>query len=274
MLLSRLRLAVALVALAAGAAAQPPLVPVPKLESPVTDLTGTLSADERASLEREIRDFEARKGSQIAVLVVPTTQPEAIEQFGIRVAEAWKVGRKGADDGVILIVAKNDKRLRIEVGYGLEGAIPDAYAKRIITETIAPRFAAGDFAGGIDAGVKALMKLIEGEPLPPPKPAPQPGAEGDLESVFVIVLVASMVLGGILTAIFGRFFGSAATGGLVGVLTWLIVGAVFAGVVGGVLAFVFSLLLAGTRGGFTRGTHRGRGGWTGGGWSGGGWGGG
>ena len=112
--------------------------------------------------------FEAKKGSQIAVLIVPTTQPEDIAQFGIRVAEAWKIGRKNVDDGVILIVAKEDRKLRLEVGYGLEGAIPDAIAKRVIAETITPFFKKGDYAGGIDAGVTQLMQLIEGETLPEP----------------------------------------------------------------------------------------------------------
>jgi len=166
-----------LVLLCAAFAASQDLAPIPALKARVTDLTGTLSAEQIADLERRLADFEARKGSQIAVLVVPTTAPEAIDQYSIRVAEAWKVGRKGTDDGVILVVAKNDRKLRLEVGYGLEGAVPDAYAKRIIREVIAPRFQQGDFYGGITAGTQQLMRLIEGEKLPAPAPREEP--QGD-----------------------------------------------------------------------------------------------
>src|SRR5207344_3150798 len=133
------------------------------------DQTGTLSVGDIASLDRTLRDFEARKGSQIAVLIVPTTQPEAIEQYSIRVAEQWKLGRKGVDDGALLLVAKDDRALRIEVGYGLEGALPDAIAKRIVEDIIVPRFKSGDFYGGIDAGVEGMIKVVDGEPLPPPQ---------------------------------------------------------------------------------------------------------
>ena len=140
---ARVALGLLLLLFAASAWAQ---VAVPELTRRVTDLTATLSAGQTAALENELAAFEARKGSQIAVLIVPTTQPEDIAQFGIRVADQWKIGRKKIDDGVILIVAKNDRKLRIEVGYGLEGAIPDAIAKRVVAETITPYFKAGDFA--------------------------------------------------------------------------------------------------------------------------------
>lgn len=141
-------------------------VAVPVLTGRVVDQTGTLSADAVARLDQKLKAFEARKGSQIAVLIVPTTQPEAIEQFSIRVAEAWKIGRKKIDDGAILLVAKNDRKLRIEVGYGLEGALPDVTAKRIIDEIITPKFKTGDFDGGIEAGVDRMIGVIDGEPLP------------------------------------------------------------------------------------------------------------
>src|SRR5262252_7548238 len=143
-------------------------VPVPPLKARVTDLTGTLSASQVQNLDARLRDFESSKGSQIAVLLLPSTQPETIEQYSIRVAEAWKIGRAKIDDGVIVVVAKDDRRLRIEVGRGLEGAITDGLAKRIINEVITPRFKAGDFYGGIAAGCDALIKLIEGEALPAP----------------------------------------------------------------------------------------------------------
>src|SRR4051812_29275603 len=143
-------------------------VPVPPLTGAVVDTTGTLTADQQRNLDSELRAFSDQRGSQIAVLIVPTTQPEQIEQFGIRVAEAWKIGRKKIDDGAIVIVAKNDRTVRIEVGYGLEGVIPDAVAKRIVDERIVPRFRNGDFYGGIKDATDTLMKLVQGEKLPEP----------------------------------------------------------------------------------------------------------
>src|SRR5262245_27038985 len=123
--------------------------PVPPLKARVTDLTQTLNAEQTAALEQKLRDFETRKGSQIAVLLVQTTEPEAIEQYSLRVAEEWKIGRKKIDDGAILVIAKQDRTLRIEVGYGLEGALSDIVTKRLINETIAPQLSRGDFHGGI-----------------------------------------------------------------------------------------------------------------------------
>lgn len=184
-------------------------VAVPELSRRVTDLTATLSPDQVTTLENKLAAFESQKGSQIAVLVVPTTQPEDIAQFGIRVADAWKIGRKKIDDGAILIVAKDDHKLRIEVGYGLEGVIPDAVAKRIVSETIAPRFKAGDFYGGIDAGVTQLMRMIEGEPLPPPQAGQNASGRGGDGGVIFIV-IAGLFAGLILSFILGRV-----TGGLV-----------------------------------------------------------
>jgi uncharacterized protein len=141
---------------------------VPSLQNRVTDLTGTLSYQQSMTLERELASFEASKGSQIAVLIVPTTRPETIEQYGMRVAEAWQVGRRGVDDGAILIVAKDDHRMRIEVGYGLEGALTDVTAKRIVSEIIAPAFKQNQYFDGISAGTNRMMAVINGEQLPPP----------------------------------------------------------------------------------------------------------
>ena len=157
-LATRLRalLAAAFLLLPAAGAAE---VAVPPLKSRVTDLTGTLDAGEKSALEQSLAAFEAKKGAQIAVLLLPTTQPEAIEQFGIRLAEAWKIGHQGADNGVIVIVAKNDRKMRIEVGYGLEGAIPDAVASRIIAERMAPLFKQGDFFGGLRAAIEGLDQM-------------------------------------------------------------------------------------------------------------------
>src|ERR1700682_3393443 len=144
-------------------------VAVPPLSGRVVDQTGTLSSADFASLTQALKNLEARKGSQVAVLIVPTTAPETIEQYSIRVAEAWKIGRKKIDDGALVVVAKNDRKLRIEVGYGLEGALNDVTAKRIIDEVITPKFRSGDFAGGISAGVDRIIAVIDGE-LPAPEP--------------------------------------------------------------------------------------------------------
>ncbi len=251
------------------------LVPVPPLAGRVTDLTGTLAEGQIATLDKRLAEFEARKGAQIAVLLVPTTRPETIEQFGIRVAEQWKIGRTKADDGLILLVAKNDRALRIEVGYGLEGAVPDLKASRIIREIITPRFRENDFYGGIAAGTLALMGLVEGEDLPPPKAQSKPrgGLFGGGDSLFVILLIGATIVGAILTRIVGRFAGSALTGGAAGLVAWLLVGTLLGAIVAGLIVFVFTLGRGATGLGSTR-SHRGGGwggGWGGGGMSGGGW---
>lgn len=224
-------------------------VAVPALTSRVTDLTGTLSTEQAASLEQKLAAFETRKGSQIAVLLVPSTQPEEIEQFSIRVAEAWKIGRKGTDDGVILLVAKNDRRLRIEVGYGLEGAIPDATAKRIISETITPRFKAGDFYGGISAGVDQLIRLIDGEKLPPPTGGSGSAGSSAFPSDWVIpAFFFVVIMGGLLRALLGRFRGALGTGLLGGLIAWFVFGLGIALVVG-VVVFLLALMNSGVSSG-------------------------
>jgi len=215
-------------------------VAVPPLTARVTDLTGTLTREQQAGLERMLQEFEARKGSQLAVLLVPTTAPEAIEQYALRVAEQWKIGRKKVDEGAILVIAKDDRAVRIEVGYGLEGVLNDATASRIIREIIVPRFREGDFYGGINAGLDRMMRLLDGEPLPGP-PRTAPGVEGGFMQVLPVLLVAALVGGAILRAIFGRFLGAAATGGLVGFLAWMLAGALAIALLAGVMAFVFTL---------------------------------
>jgi uncharacterized protein len=215
----------ALLAFAALIGAARADVPVPPLKARVTDLTGTLSAQQKGELEARIAAYETRRGSQIAVLLLPTTKPEEIEQYSIRVAEAWKIGRKGVDDGLILIVAKDDRRLRIEVGYGLEGAIPDSVAKRVIDERITPRFRDGDFYGGVRDGVDQLIKLAEGEKLPPPQASARPARS--VEDAFqyaVPAFILCMVLGGILKAMLGRFPGSLAIGAGLGLIAFLLFG--------------------------------------------------
>ena len=160
MIAARASLLALLVCWAFAAAAD---VAVPPLSGRVVDQTGTLSAGDISALTQTLKNLETRKGSQVAVLIVPTTAPETIEQYSIRVAEAWKIGRKKIDDGALLVVAKNDRKLRIEVGYGLEGALTDVTSKRIIDEIIVPKFRNGDFAGGISAGVDRIVAVIDGE---------------------------------------------------------------------------------------------------------------
>ena len=243
-------------------------VAVPQLTTRVTDQTGTLSAADISTLDQKLAAFETRKGSQIAVLIVPTTQPEDIAQYSIRVVEQWKLGRKSIDDGVLLLVAKNDRRLRIEVGYGLEGALPDAIANRIINEIITPKFKQGDFAGGIDAGVDRIIKVIDGEPLPAPQPQSQ--GRGDqwdsLGQAFPVLLILTLVIGGMLRHAFGRLPGSLVTGGGVAMVAWWFVGLwAVAGIVG-IIAFVFTLVSDAIplSGGGGYGGGRGGSGWSGG----------
>jgi uncharacterized protein len=218
-------------------------VAVPPLTGRVVDQTATLSSDQTASLEQELKAFEDRKGSQVAVLIVPTTEPETIEQYSIRVAEKWKIGRKKVDDGAILVVAKNDRKLRIEVGYGLEGALTDLTSKRIIDEEIVPKFRSGDFAGGISAGVDRMLRVIDGEPLPAPKPQGQYANNFNVDDLFnPFVIVGVLVLGGIFRMVLGRLIGSMAAGVLAGVATWFFVGSLIVAAIAAVLAFVFTVV--------------------------------
>ena len=216
-------------------------ISVPPLSGRVVDQTGTLNRDQKAALEQTLQAFEARKGSQVAVLLVPTTEPETIEQFSLRVAEQWKLGRKKVDDGALLIVAKNDRTLRIEVGYGLEGALSDLVAKRIVSDVIVPRFKQQDFAGGISAGVDQLIRVIDGEALPPPRPASRSSSLGELEQYAPILFVLAMVAGGILRSMLGRFPGALVTGGVVAVLAWFLVGVISISLIAGVIALVVTL---------------------------------
>ena len=244
---------------------------MPPLKGRVTDLTATLTREQTAALEQMLQSFEARKGSQIAVLMVPTTEPEAIEQYALRVAEAWKIGRGKIDDGAVLVIAKNDRELRIEVGYGLEGALNDATANRIVEDIIVPRFREGDFYGGINAGVDRMIRVIDGEPLPAVS-APRPQVGGGIGQSLPILLILAVVVGGLLRRMLGRVFGSMAAGGVVGGLAWLLVGALGIALVAGTLAFIFSLVGGGGRRGYYHGGLPGgfRGGLGGGGFGGGG----
>ena len=186
-------------AVAAGAQ-----VPVPPMGNRVTDQTGTLTDEQKSALEQTLRSFEARKGSQVAVLIVPSTAPETIEQYALRVAELWKPGRKNVDDGALLVVAKDDRTVRIEVGYGLEGALTDAASKRIISEIIVPRFRQGDFYGGITAGVERILHVIDGEPLPNPGEV-RPGGMRGIGSILPVILVLAIFAGGCCKSFSGGF---------------------------------------------------------------------
>ncbi len=239
-------------------------IPVPPLTGRVVDLTHTLSPAATARIDASLADLEKRKGSQIAVLIVPSTEGEDLAQFGIRVAEAWKLGRKGVDDGAILLVAKSDRRLRIEVGYGLEGAIPDAVAKRVVSDVIAPYFRRGDFAGGIEAGVDQLIKLVDGEPLPPPRAAPS-GAVEDLGAILVGGIVLGAIVGRLLRLWLGAVAGGVVAGIGTGLGVALLTGVVLAGLMAGF--FVLAVVAAGALGGGWGGG--GFGGWGSGGFGGG-----
>jgi uncharacterized protein len=249
------------------------LVEVPKLTARVTDLTSTLDAGQKQTLEQTLAAFEARKGAQIAVLVVPTTQPEAIEQYSIRVVEEWKLGRAKPDDGVLMLVAKDDRTIRIEVGYGLEGALNDATANRIIQEDIVPQFRGGDYYGGIAAGVDRIIRVVDGEALPAPPARNLPSARG-LEPMLPIVLMIALVGGSILRRMFGRVGGAVTTSALVGGIVWFIVSVLGIAAVAAVIAFFITLLGGGGGGGWASSNRGRRGGWTSGGGLGGGFGGG
>jgi uncharacterized protein len=229
----------------AVAAAQ---VAVPPLQGRVNDLTGTLNAQQRAALEQTLAEFEQRKGAQIGVLLVPTTKPEPVQMFAVRVQESWKLGRKGIDDGVLLAIAKDDRELHIEVGYGLEGVLPDAIARRIIDEEIVPRFKQGDFYGGIRAGTDRIMRVVEGEPLP--TPARGTSAEKRSTDWLVPLLFFVLFFGGILRAILGRFLGGAVAGGLAGAAGWLLMGSLFMGILFAAIAFIAILAGGGRRAGY------------------------
>lgn len=240
-------------------------VAVPTLQRHVTDLTGTLSADQVSQLDTRLADLEKRKGAQVVVLMVPTTQPDDLEGYSLKVAEANKIGRKGPADGVLLLVAKNDRRVRIETGYGLEGALPDAIASRIIREYMAPKLRTNDYYGGISDALTAITQIVDGEALPPPvTPDESHERKRGSGNLFLPLLFGVLFLRGILgrAPLWARMpIGGVVTGGL----AWLIMSSIFGGVIGLVAGALFMAIPGGA------GRSIGGGGWGGfGGWGGGG----
>ena len=245
------------------------VLPVPALSGHVIDQTSTLTPDQMQALEGKLTAFEKAKGSQLVVLMVPTTQPEDIASYANRVGNTWKIGRKDVGDGLLLIVAKSDRKLRIEVAKTLEGAIPDLMANQVIEDAITPRFKQGDFAGGVDAGVDQLMALISGEKLPEPvagKGSSQGG--GDWSGALVFLLFSVPIAASWLRSILGRKFGALVTGGLAGGVVWLVFGSLVLGGLAALVGAVLALFVGAIP------ISLGRGGWASGGWTSGGSGGG
>ena len=229
------------------------VAPLPAFSGYVVDAAGVLPEADRAQLTARLKDLEQRKGSQLAVLVLRTTAPEQIEQYGIRLAREWQPGRKGVNDGAILIVALDDRAVRLEVGRGLEGAIPDIYANRITDDIIVPRFRDGDVPGGIAAGVEATVRLIDGEPLP--APAKRSGNQRHQGAPWMLLLVVALVAGNVLRSLFGRAVGATVTGAVVGFAGWALTSVLWAGIAAGVVGFIVALL-GGLGGGMGGGSGR------------------
>lgn len=255
------------------------LQPVPALAGPVVDLTATLSAAEHSALSEKLLDWHRRTGKQLQVLLVATTQPENIEQYANRIGVSWGLGRKGKDDGVLLVVAMKDKRLRIEVGRGLEGELTDIASRRIISEIVAPHFKQQQFAAGLHAGVNAIMAVADGQQVSAvlqegwqpstatgPQSAPKKRVSSQsIETFLVFALIIIAVVGSILRRLFGKLGGSMIGAGIAGFAVWVITGLLLAAVAGAVIVLVLLLLI-----GSPVGWYLGRGGWSGG-LGGGGW---
>ena len=244
------------------------VLPVPALSARVIDQTGTLTPEQVRALSDKLQALEAQRGSQVVILMVPTTQPEDIAAYGQRVGDTWKIGRREVGDGLLIVVALQDRRMRIEVAKTLEGAIPDLMASRIIERTLKPAFQAGAYADGLSKAIDQIDKLIAGEGLPEPTADRGRGEGFDLNDLLVFGLMGVPVLFGVLSAVLGRKAGALGTGLIGGGLAWWLTASLLLGVIAAVLAVVLALSLG--HGG------RGRGGWGGppGGFGGGGFGGG
>ena len=211
------------------------LLPVPELAAQVIDQTATLNEEQRATLVAKLASIEQQTGSQIVVLLVPSTLPEDITAYSQRVADTWKIGRRDIGDGLLIVVAKNDRRVRIEVAKTLEGAIPDLAAKRVIDAQITPAFRAGDYARGLNGAIDLIATLIRGEALPAPSRPDAGGSRGglNLDALAIFFFVVVPLAGALLTRIFGRKLGSLVTGGVAGgVGWWLTASALLAGAAG------------------------------------------
>ena len=263
--LQALLLAVWLPFASLAAWAQGGVQPVPPLTAHVMDGTGTLTTEQKAALEAKLTAFEQSRGAQVVMLMVPTTQPEDIAAYAQRVGDSWKIGRKDIGDGLLLVVAKNDRTVRIETTKALEGAIPDLAASQIIETALTPRFRQGDFAGGLDAAADQIMARITGEKLP----APQQGNAGrsggggfDWTTLAVFLFFAVPIGGRVLSSVLGRKLGSMATGGAVGVLAWLFTSSLIIGGIAALAGMVFALIsgLGGAMGGRSSGWGGGFGG--------------
>jgi len=257
------------------------LARIPALTKRVTDLAGTLTPSEQQALEGKLAAWEEATGNQLVVLSVPSTKPEPIEAYSIRVAEAWKIGRKGNDNGVLFLIAKDDKKMRIEVGYGLEGSLTDAMARRVIAETVAPYFRQTQFAAGINAGVDQIIAVVDkGEPLAQrgASPAKRASSGFSFETLLILLFVVVPVLGSFLRRIFGKALGSTVGAGVVGTAAWFVAGSLVIAIVAAIIAFIVMLMFGLGSGLARRGggvwLPSGGSGWGGGGWSGGGGGGG
>ncbi len=252
--------------------------PVPPLSGRVIDQTGTLSAAQSEALTNKLAAFEAASGPQIVVLLVPTTQPEDIAAYAQRIGDAWKIGRRGVGDGLLIVVAKNDRRVNIQTAKALEGAVPDLAARQIIDNAIRPAFRANDYAGGINAAVDQLMARIQGEALPAPaRKAKSQSPFGGLDpmELLIFAFIALPIVAGVTRRIFGRGLGSLASGGATGAVAWLVSSSLLVAGVGAVIGLLFGLFAGASN--VLRNSGRGGGfggGFGGGGWSGGGGGGG
>lgn len=219
---------------------------IPALTGHVVDTTGTLDVSQKASLEAKLSALETAKGSQVVVLIVPTVQPEDISSYANRVGNVWKIGRKDVGDSVLLVVAKEDRKVRIEVAKTLEGAIPDLAAKRIISESITPRFKTGDYAGGLSTAVDQLTARIKGEALPEVTTSQADGWRGlaggfNWMDLAIFLFFAVPIGGAVAKSIFGQKLGSLVTGGSVGVLAFLVTTNLVVAGIAGVIALLFAL---------------------------------
>jgi uncharacterized protein len=239
-----------------GLAAAQALQPIPKLDSRVTDLTGTLTAAEQGQIEQTLAAFEQRKGAQIAVLLVKTTQPEEVEQYAVRVFEAWKLGRgavngQKVDDGVLMLLAVDDHRVKIEVGYGLEGSLTDVMSHRIIDDTMRPLLKQGQFAAAITAGVAQMIHIIDGEELPPPDTHWQGSPQ--MHSLLPVLFIAFFVISSVLRALLGRVAGAGATAGIMALIVWLVSSLLWAAGGAAVVAFLAALVFGASGAGWRSG---------------------